>query len=391
MAGSEIYTYHLTQELAKNAKTFVFTRMENPFESPYTRTDEEIGKVAVRRINKPDRDYTLTDKYLDTSIDKAFREYVKKVNPDIVHVGHLSHLSTNIIPIIREEFGLPVIYTIHDFWLFCFRGQLMTPRLNICSGPGTEECFSCARQMFKDTVTEDDVQAYQSHMQHVIGSVDIFLSPSWYLKRFFEENGVPETKVHYSRYGFKTGPIRYRQRTYHPSSKIRFGFMGRIIPVKGIHLLLKAFGRFPSTTNTKLVIFGETGPLHKYLSQYANEHVTVKGGYKNWEIDAVLEQMDFLVVPSTWYENSPLVIQEAFLAGIPVVTSDIGGMAELVTDGVNGLTFRVGDVDDLYVKMRMVLDNPAILNSLRPDPASVRTIEDDAKSAFSVYRDVILK
>ncbi|MCK4615122.1 MAG: glycosyltransferase, partial [Thermoplasmata archaeon] len=223
------------------------------------------------------------------------------------------------------------------------------------------------------------------------------LSPSMFLKEYFENNGIPREKVRYSRYGFRTDRITRKNRIYTRNSKVTFGFMGRVIPVKGIHILVKAFGKLSAKNrkntnnmrNCRLQIFGDAGPLRKYLNGYASENVIFRGGYKNWEIDSVLGEIDVLVVPSIWYENSPLVIQEAFLAGIPVITSNIGGMAELVKDGVNGLTFEVGDVDDLGNKMERILADPTILNDLKPDRHSVRTIEDDATGVMDAYREVL--
>ena len=125
MAGSEIYTYNLSNELAMTINVYVFTRTENPYEPPYTKYDERIKQVKVRRINKPQRDYTLIDKYQDPKMDDEFRQYMSDIEPDIVHFGHLSHLSTNLINIAKDEFNKLIIYTIHNFWLFCYRGQLV--------------------------------------------------------------------------------------------------------------------------------------------------------------------------------------------------------------------------------------------------------------------------
>ena len=139
------------------------------------------------------------------------------------------------------------------------------------------------------------------------------------------------------------------------------------------------------------IIFGDAGSFQTYLQQYANKNVIFKGGYKNWEINSILEQTDVLVAPSIWYENSPLVIQEAFLGGIPVITSNIGGMSELVKDSENGFTFNVGDEEDLKNKLEMIIENPTILNTLKPNPDNVRSIEEDAENLISIYSRMLEK
>lgn len=388
MAGSEIYTYNLTRELSKYIDIYVFTRYENPFEPPYSYVDEMIGKVKVRRINKPYREYTFRDKYIDILVERLFREYIDQFKPDVVHIQHLSHLSTNIVNIIKDLYELPIVFTLHDFWMLCFRGQLVNPLFNRCTGPSPEKCFQCARFFFKDTVDVVDVSYYRQHMDKILGRVDVFLSPSKFLMDIFVKYGIPRSKIIYSRYGFRKDLIEYKYRNYASDSIIRFGFIGRIIPTKGVHILLKAFNRMRNK-KAKLLFFGYYGNLLSYLKQYVNERVYFMGGFHNEEINRALDQIDVLVVPSIWYENSPLVIQEAFLAGIPVIASDIGGMAELVKDGVNGFTFRVGDIDDLARKMDYVVDNPEILNDIRPSRDSVRSIEDDAKSIYEIYKKLV--
>lgn len=388
MAGSEVYTYNLTRELSKTDEISVFTRIENPFEPDYAMFDEELDGIKVRRVNKSKRDYTLEDKYLDGRIDDAFRAYVNEIKPDLVHVGHLSHLSTNIINNAKVEFGLPVLYTIHDFWLFCYRGQMIKTSSEICPSPGNENCYRCARDTFKDGVSKRKVLEYRRHMRRVIDNVDTFLSPSRFLMDFFRMNGVPDSKLVYSKYGFNRTSIHFQKRHYRKDCNVSFGFLGRVIPVKGNKLLLEAFKNVRSD-NAELLIFGDVSSYEKYLKRYANDKVCFEGPFKNWEIGNVLDRIDVLVAPSLWYENSPLVIQEAFLAGIPVITTDLGGMSELVDDGVDGFLFKVGNMKALADIMKKITRDPTILNGLSPSPNKVRSIEDDARTLRKLYREAV--
>lgn len=387
MAGSEVYTCNLVEELVKQVKVSVFSRVENPFEPAYTFVDEKKNGLEIRRINKPLRDYSLEDKYLDSNIDRLFAQFLEHQNPDIVHVDHLSHLSTNLVQTLREEFDLPILSTLHDFWFFCFKGQLLTPQKLLCPQVCSEYCHQCMKYYFKD-IQLSDVQKYRRHMTGILSQIDLFLAPSRFLRDFFVSQGIPHKKVLYSPYGFKKDLVHLKTSSYQRDSTITFGFMGRIIPEKGIHLLLKAFSAL-NGSKSRLLIFGADGSARQYLEQYANARVIFKGRFDNRDLNDVLSQIDILVVPSIWYENSPLVIQEAFLAGIPVITSNIGGMAELVEDGVTGLTFKMGNVDDLRDKMELIQQDPRILNQLRPSPELVRSIEDDASCILSLYQDLM--
>jgi len=380
MAGSEVYSYHLTTELVKqNVEVFLFTRVENEFDEDYKIYNEKINGINIRRVNKPKRDYLYEEKFFDDSIDKLFEEYLLKVKPDIVHIGHLSHLSTNIIKIVKS-YNIPIVYTIHDFWLFCIRGQMVNYKGKLCESPSIEKCMICSGCYM---INRKIVEKVFKHMKKSIDMIDLFISPSYTLKNFFIEQGVLEDKIKYLKYGFDKSKIKYKRKIFNKNSKITFGFMGRIIPTKGIKVLVEAF---KDLKNQKLYIYGNIGSQKRFLER---KNIIFKGPYNNDNINEVLQNIDVLIVPSTWYENSPLVIQEAFLAGVPVITSDIGGMAELVKNLINGFTFKVGDSEDLKRVILEIVNNPEILNNLKDCRNDVVDIKDDVKEIIKIYESLL--
>lgn len=387
MAGSEVYTWNLCKQLAGQHQVSVFTRIENPYAAPYEISDSIEDGVQVRRINKAMRDYTFKDKYLDPAVDDAFRATLRDFQPDTVHFGHLSHLSSQLPIIARQEFGIPVVFTIHDFWLHCFRGQLVRPDMSICDGPSPASCLACAQRFFKDGIDAQQIDAYQAHMRDVIEHVDIFLAPSRTVESFFIKNGVPRQKLRYSRYGFdisRITPVKSSQK----KQTLRFGFLGRVIPVKGIHTLLRAFAAVEG--DSTLQIWGDTETQLSWLKSLCKQDPRVQfmGRYHNGEIQQVLENIDVMVAPSLWLENAPLVIQESFLANVPVVTSDAGGMAELVEEGVTGFLFPLGDEQRLTQLLQQLADQPEMLKALRESRGSVRSIEDDAAACVAIYDEL---
>jgi len=388
MAGSEVYTYNLVKELSKRAEVAVFSRIEDPFEPSYSMNDEKKDGVQIYRINKPQRDYCLEDKYIDKKMEKAFFDVLSRFDPDIVHFGHLSHLSTNLPGIVKDEFNVPIVFTLHDYWLGCFRGQLINHKGEICPGPSIDECMQCAQSTFKDHVTVKDIERMLDHLMVVRDKVDLFLSPSEAVSRFIRSLGVPESKIVSSKYGFDRTAITYRRKTYTKDSKLTFGYTGRIIPVKGVALLLEAFKRFEGRGH-RLLVFGDDSSVRPYLKRRASSDTHLMGSYDNQSIDCILDRIDVLVVPSIWLENSPLVIQEAFLKGVPVITSDLGGMAELVKHGVNGLLFSPGDVRSLSDTLKMVMDDPTLLNRLIIDPHTVRDGVEEAGSMIGLYNKLL--
>ncbi|MGH7818600.1 MAG: glycosyltransferase, partial [Candidatus Binatia bacterium] len=121
----------------------------------------------------------------------------------------------------------------------------------------------------------------------------------------------------------------------------------------------------------------------------ATANVFFHGAYDNDRVGEILADVDVVVVPSLWYENSPLTIQEAFIAGVPVITADVGGMAELVREGAGGLRFRIGDAEDLREKLRRVAEEPAILERLRREVPRVPTMAEHGREVLARYRELL--
>lgn len=380
MAGSEVYSYHLSKELQRTGIDIsVFTRAENEFHEEYKTYRENYQQIPIVRVNKPKRDYFYFDKFYDENMENIFRNELLNQKYQIVHFGHLSHLSINLIKIAKLEFNLPVVFTIHDFWLFCVKGQMINEKMQICQSPSIENCQKCSPY----NPTLSDVEKSFRDLNSIIELVDIFISPSHTLRNFFIAQGVLENKVIYSKYGFDKNKIEFCQKKFKNGDKVKFGFMGRVIPTKGIRVLVDVFANLQEET---LAIYGNIGIQKRFLER---KNIVFKGGYTNDTIAEVLKNIDVLIVPSLWFENAPLVIQEAFLCGIPVVTSDIGGMAELVQDGINGFLFKVGDIEDLQRVISKISKNPELLNKLQINPNSVVDIKDEAQIIIKIYKKLI--
>ncbi|KKL44591.1 hypothetical protein LCGC14_2364160, partial [marine sediment metagenome] len=195
-------------------------------------------------------------------------------------------------------------------------------------------------------------------------------------------------KIIYMDYGFNKDLFNGIKRN--PSIKIRFGFLGRLVPVKGISLLIDAFNEIDHS-KAELTIYGKLPSSHMFLKERClNSGINFKGCYNYKEISKVLSNIDVLVTPSIWFENSPLVIHEAFLAKIPVITSNLGGMAELVIHEKNGLLFEPGNVEDLTEKINIFIKNPKLIEKYSQE-TYVRSIQKDAKEIEKLYFKLLEK
>ena len=145
-AGSEVYTQGLAKALAERHEVHVFTRQENAFLPEYAiqrEADPSDSRVTLHVINMA----RARDGYRHPAVDDAFAVLLDQVQPEIVHVGHLNHLSTSLVFAARDR-RIPIVFTLHDYWLMCPRGQFiqMYPRdpmdtWAVCDG---QEDWKCA-------------------------------------------------------------------------------------------------------------------------------------------------------------------------------------------------------------------------------------------------------
>jgi len=382
MAGSEVYTFNKCIELSKEHDVIVFTRIEDEFQKSYNIIESIENGVKIIRVNKPSRDYTFRSKYQDFRMAEIFQKHLKKLQPDIVHINHLCHLTTLIVDIVKES-QIPIIFTLHDFWMMCIRGQLIREDYSLCTGPTIERCKICNMKYFTSEIhANNEIQRWINTLLKVNRKVDLFIAPSKFLRKIYINYGIPEDKIIYMDYGFDKTLINGVKKSF--SNKVRFGFLGRIIPVKGISLLIDVFNKLDHS-KAELNIYGRIPSSLAFLKERSlNSTINFKGSYNCKDISSILSNIDILVVPSIWYENSPLVIHEAFLAKIPVITSNLGGMAELVTDGKNGLLFEPGNIEDLTNKMDVFIKNPDLIKNYSQE-TYVRSIQEDVKEIENLY------
>ena len=384
-AGSEVYTQGLSQALAERHEVHVFTRQENAFLPEYAihrETDHSDPRITLHVINMA----RARDGYRHPAVDDAFAALLDQVRPQVVHVGHLNHLSTSLVFAARHR-GIPVVFTLHDYWLMCPRGQFiqMYPQdpsdtWAVCDGQDDRKCAErCYSRYFggdPEQYGEDAahwtgwVGRRMAHIREVCDAVDVFIAPATYLlRRFRGEFGIPGHKLVYLDYGFHLDRLRGRERN--GGEPFTFGYIGTHIPAKGVDHLIRAFGAI--TGKPRLRIWGrdrgvETAGLKalaRELRGSAGSRVEWMGEYRNPDIvPEVFNRCDAIVVPSIWAENSPLVIHESLQAGVPVITADYGGMAEYVHHEENGLLFDHRDAESLSRQMQRLADDPQLAGQL---------------------------
>jgi glycosyltransferase involved in cell wall biosynthesis len=435
LGGTELYARRHALALRKvGADVVVLARENDP-----TRADGQLRRLTVDGIPVVFLNNTFAsvrsfeETYRNEHITAAAARVIDEVSPDLAHIHHLTGLSTTIVDSLVER-GIPVFVTLHDYWLMCHRGQLLDIDLRVCTGPGASGCHRClgAAAGFGPTgfagaalirtverrlpaaagrglrglaawgaalIAGADEQLNQEqrrvdHMRAICRQVTHFLAPSRFIRDRFVEFGVDGARIEIAPNGVDHAPftrVSPRAEALRPSLPLRLGFVGTMMASKAPHLLLEAAARLPPGSAT-VDLFGGWAAYHgdeRYRKQLepllTRGGVRVHGAIAHRALVGALQSIDVLVVPSIWPENAPLVIQEAFLAGLPVVASRVGGIPEMISDGLNGMLFEPGDVADLWRNLSRLLDEPGLLARLRSGIPQVRSIDDDVRQVWSMY------
>lgn len=405
MTGSEIYAYNLSKELSKNHTVSIFYRINNPHKKEHEIIKERYEDLDIYKINNTLKDYRTLDRiYFNRMVEERFLGVLDEVKPDVVHIHHLLFLSLGLIDEIKKR-GIPIIFTLHDHWLLCPRGQLINSRLRLCKEPLRANCLFClGRGLNMKTLFKriSSIHTYKGiskrawiDLKKIYRDVDLFISPSRFLRDKFIGLGMPAEKIIYSDNGIDMDLFKDIKKT--GSDKIRFAFIGTLIPSKGAHILIRAFNKIRGG-KAILKIYGKS-PSNNGIFNYfhtiktmarGNKNIRFMGVFDNKDAGGIFKEIDVLIFPSIWEENSPIVLHEAMLTKTPVIASDIGGVNELIKHGENGFLFKPGDFKELFLYMQNVVDNiEKIKNKAQNPDFYIKSIRDNCEEMEKLYAEKI--
>ena len=328
-----------------------------PFASFRGRSDELLwappGVDSFRLVSL--QPVTLRDQAVDL---------FSRAKLDVVHIHHFSGFGVDIVQILQEELGLPVVVTLHEYLLICHsHGQMVKTNGRLCYESSYAECNACFPKYSsgKFFVRRGLILDKLSH-------ASLFISPSQFLARRFVAWGVAPEQLR-----IIENPLMIDRPDDLASGDkgvereaIVLGYFGQFTRFKGIDVLLDALLLLPEDVRRRLRVelFGpevadgggwwgkEIEPRLAVLRDCVASH----GRYENEDVLRLMQTVDWVVVPSIWWENSPVVIQEARAAGIPVLCADIGGMREKVRQGIDGAHFLARSPSDLAAKIQAIVE-----------------------------------
>lgn len=324
-----------------------------------------------------------------------FTELLRTFQPDVVHFHHVLMIGLEALALVRRIVpGAKIVLTLHEYYAQCANdGQMVTTDGRLCHRASPDACHGCFPK-----IARDQFVLREQYVRTLFRVVDRFVAPSRFLRGRFIDWGIPPEKIHVVANGVPAskrdpaaeapdGPPRVRN---------RFGFFGNINRFKGALVLLEATRRLRAATDRPFSVALHGSPAYQGTAlkdSLAEALATTpdaihRGPYARETIASLMHAVDWVVVPSVWWENAPLVIQEAFANGRPVIASGIGGMAEMVRDGVDGLHFPVGDPSALAETMACAIEDAALWPRLAGNIRPVRTAAEAAVEHYVLYREL---
>lgn len=314
----------------------------------------------------------------------------------IANFHHFMNFGLNGIRMASRRVPRTVV-TLHEFLAICHHhGQMVTrPHRRLCDSASASKCVRCFPEHERG-----QFQYRQDFFMKAFSRVASFISPSNFLADRFVDWGLPAERIRVIENGLADKPQRVPHRPKDPSEPWVFGYFGQINPFKGVDIILDAaeFVRAKPQLARRVIIriHGNIiGQAQEFIDKFEadvkrNIALEYAGPYDNTQVTTLMRACDYVVMASRWWENSPVVIQEAYAAGRPVIASNIGGMAEKVKPGVSGLHFQVGNAASLADAIETACD-PRVSERLQvsvPDPSDARQM---AEQYLRVFREGTMK
>jgi len=437
-AGSELYALDLSRELTRSHHVTILAAEYDPARAHGQVAWRVQDGIPVAELVNNWIAGSFADTYGSPVITEQLGRLLDVVQPDILHVHSLLNLSFDL-PTLAHARGIPVVATLHDYTLVCASGGQRVHRADdyLCATIDPERCARCFRESpfypqiaagnisnvtglgrtLKSAagalarraprltrsvanaaahsaavqVTTSDIDTRLARARAVFEEIDLFVAPSRSIADEFERLGLRRSKIRVSDYGFLPfDPVNERP----VSGPLRIGFVGTLVSHKGAHILIDAVRALPSRAY-ELKIFGDERVFPDYSAQLRKDAtglpVRFEGAFDHDRTAQVFASIDVLVVPSIWLENSPLVIHEAFMAGVPVVGARIGGIAELVTDGENGLLYEPRSTSGLTEALNTLISDRSRLATFAQRIPPVKSMETHACEWEAIYHDLLLQ
>ncbi len=434
--GTETYTLELAKTLrSEGHEVSILTAILYGEESTgelYTKYEYDGLPVHCVDLNSQPLK-TFKQMYVRPDLYPVLRDILALISPDIAHVTHLMGHTSTLLEVLRD-LEIPTVATLTDFFGICTNSKLRRYDGSLCLGPNhrSTNCLVCylkshvrfqshkyigrfinndiALKIFAEMLPYvTKLPFFKSRLpweqtNEVTDRIDILrplygvyramIAPTDFLFDAYIKNCFNPKKLRKINFGINLDLVEgYRTCRRKKDTHITFGYIGQITHHKGIDLLIRAFSELKGN-NSSLMIYGPSDQDSQYMDQLKAlsrdlDKIEFKNTFPQTELASHLSKMDILVIPSRWYENSPLVLLYALATRTPVIVTDVKGMNEFVKDGFNGYTFKMDNVQELLSKMQKVADDPSRINRLSENANYLKDVSDHTKDILAIYEQVL--
>ncbi len=401
VGGTQVHIRSLVRAFEGDHDVRILCRTSDPEDEEYGLRHYTHDGIRVDTINNTFRDARdFSYLYAAPGVDRAFARLLDDWPPDLVHVHHLTCLSTGMLDELARR-GIPTVMTLHDFWMVCPRGQRVDTDGDFQDPIDRDHCLDCMRRTWPgffpdpahpvgDRAAREVIAAWDDEILRRLRRVDRIIVPSRTYAAFFADWGLDADRIDVIEHGLERDGFADVARTEPADGKLRVGVLGTVIPSKGVHVLLEAAAGLGDAI--ALHVHGEFVPYHEddgYRARLEaaipdDVETTLHGRYEPSRVPEILANLDVLVVPSTWHEAFGITLREGFLAGLPVIAADHGGLGEAIADG-RGVGFRPGDAADLRAKLEALIADPQLRERVRGRTEWVRDVAAMADDTMATY------
>ena len=433
-SGTEVLTFETAKVLQRlGHEVLVFTgypaaddiKDSERFDS-YCHDGVPVTRFHHARVSMGGQGNIVEAEYNNLLFASYFRKFLKELQPDLVHFFHLQRLSASAIDVCHD-LDIPMVMTPTDFWLVCPMNQLRMLDNSLCTGPDASS-INCLKHIVAltqsgmiatlvgmcptrllglavgamcrgdkpDSGSLSLVRALTERpafLKARMNKLDKVMAPTHLMEKILQDNGLRQEKMFFLPFGINLQYLESAPKGER-SEVLRVGFIGTLAEHKGAHVLIEAMRLLSLEKKLDVRLYGKLEDFPNYVERLkdavgADCRVHFYGTFPNQLIGEVFSDLDVLVVPSIWYENTPLVIYSAQAAGCPVIASNLGGMAEVIQHENNGLLFETGDASDLAAKLKWLIDAPDVLERLTGNAKKPKSVTEYATELVGIYHEVI--
>lgn len=393
--GLEKYMFELIELLERHGHEvipFCMDHAEN-FPTPYSKYFvSHIDYPAILRKPKLGLMLKAVERlFFSSEARRQIKRIIEDTKPDIVHVHGIGHEISPFVLKVVKSFNIPVIQTLHDYGLLCPNTSFVSHG-EVCERCKGGRYYNVVLRRCKRDSLPASLLACASQYAYMMTNiykqnVDVYISPSSFLKRKLLEHGIKKRIVEVPNF------INLDSCQPGVENAGYCIYAGRLLSIKGIRTLMDAA---KLVRHIKILVAGDgelADEIRAIIAEEKLDNVKLLGYVASDELMRLMSSSNFMTFPSEWYENYPMSIIESFACGKPVIASNIGALPELVINGQNGLLFEPGHPEQLAARMQELFDHPEKAVEMGKRGRETVVINNDPESHYrqimKVYQDLL--